>query len=1599
MDDTGSLALGTIAVDASGSSKLSIAGGDVAATSITVDNSAEIGVASGKTLTLAGATSDVTAAKTITVSGAGTVDFDTNGIKLDGTDATTNVATLAISDTATVNGKINIANNAFGAITVASDATLNADGDTVLTGDGQLAVTNNNTTTAATLGTVTAGISSGITAKGAGTVSATGVTLAGGTFTATNAGTGSLALGAVDLAAASADLATATGAVSATSVTVTDNSSITTGAGAAFETTTTEYGADTKTLTVDATNADVSLGTLTARAGAASALTVTDGNVSITETKINTDNFTVTETAGALSLGAVTTTGAGTLTTAGSRAIDATSLAVTEDTAITTGANAALTFSSSTSVDADTLTVTANGTSADVALGAVTLTNGGTVANIGAGKTTATSLNVAAGDTGTVGQNTGAGTVDVTTTTVSGTLTVTDTAGGGTLSDVNLGALTLTGAELVLTTAATEIDLTSLSNSSTSIVSVTGGAGAGKIIIGDDVITFASGSTLIYDGAKVKLYQSDGTSEITSATYSNLIDTNDTQVVTASITTNESVAALDITTLGSDVTISSDATVVNNGAITTAADEKLTISSGSTLVQMGATTEGAAQGAVDLGGTYQATTAGALTTLNTVGTTGTIKGSTVTVTNLNVESNEALTVEGNLTLKNAAATVSAGSGTLTLAGITQDTTGILDINGNAETIGTLNVTSGKYGVINDTADGGALTVNGGTIAGHLLLGTNADLIVAGGALAISANTLNMSNGSSITIESDGSLTTTGVGGTNDGHIKVNGDGGGVTATITNKSELTTNTIGWLDVDGGDAGGADVAALTINDTGAANMSYLKITKADITTSTAGDTATVTIDGTVKKQDVQITELNLTGVNAAATLVSQNGADTDITTVNLYGVTAGNNVINNKVAGTAGTESTIMNIGTINADATASATAMRGTLDNSGANDAITEVSTINLSGDTTANSATQLIVDNTGTGSHTVSIGTVNLGGVNAAGDAELVLQQSAGTLTASIDTINVAASKKGTITNTSGTLTFKDAAIYGDLTMANAFTVGDGTSGKFTVGNGGTLTSGGAITTAAGGEIYITAGGTVTTTAGGINTNTGKLTLDLGTSAGTAGVENDATKYATVTAAAAYTTAKSGTNYDEVFAVNGISGTTYDDVFITTDLIGATAGDTLSTTDRYRTYVLGADVSDIVVGTNTSGINSAVTGNGGTAVASTAAQYLVENQASFDSEGFTYVQNMAQLSAPQFARAAEETIGEEATTQTAQNALMGVNASTTAVSNQMTSFRSGNIAAGMASSFNSGGATAALSDMADAETLAEAYEAGFTSGSDCAVYKKVQVWANGFGGFGEQGTDGTMIGYDFWNIGTMVGLDYAFAKELRVGALFGYSYNKTDVNWNSGDSTDNLLRFGAYASYNWDNFFVDLSPTMGIHILESNRNIWNGATAKGDRTGVDFNISGTVGYTFNLPADIQLTPSYSLGYTMFYDPEFTETGAGAANVKYNSFTSNSLLQDLGVRLGKLIRTSDDLAFLPEVWGGWEVEYLNTGGNRNTTTASSIGSQTYGTTMNGMATNRGYWGAGMTALIKDNVSVFGRYDQKIWDKGYNVGFTAGVKVSF
>lgn len=1580
---TGSLGLGAVTVGSDVAGSVLKTSGTVGVTSFDVDNCTTL--TSNGTLTVSGGT-DIAADKGITLNGTGITDFD-GGVTLNSSGSGETLQTSALMiNSGTTKGAITVASDNVGAIIIGESGTLGAtdtDITTTLTDAATLNVTNNNTSSAANIGVLTAGDGSTLYNAGAGKVSVKSVSIGDTTaLNAIQAGTGELDLGTVTAGGSGSATVnvggTGTGAMTAASLDLSaqdmklvlernikataatlDNTTLTVDEGATAQAADSGYAANIGTLTIGgngiydnqvAVDADELAKLMDARS--VSSL-VNEASVSSVPSVSIIDTLEIGTTAGVITNGDNTINSAVGIATANIDDNETLTLSGTfSDAAYAAGTSPV----STNTVGIETLNLKggSNSSTVNVVDAAVGVRN----------------VVVGQGKTGTIKFTTG-GVLEADNVSVGKDATLKVASAGA--DELELKNITLSGGTLDATTAGANKVYTSSITTTSDISYITGAGTNDEIIFHNTTVaatdenyvtpTFSLAKTLIYDGANVTFYeykkQDDG-SYLKTAIDMSQYNTVDSSAGPQAVTYTDSAATLTQGTVtnaalafdgsGKTATVATGKTVVATDEVTVAASDKLAVAAGGAYVQNTGALVG--NGTVELGGELMLGADSTLADLDVTSASAKLTGAGVaTVTDLDIAAGNTLNVNSALTTGGADADL--GTGTLELGNTASNAGSTLTLGADTS-VGTLAVTSGERATI---AGGNKLTTtNGANIAGHLNL--KSDLTVQGGAFNISANTLAMGDGTTTTVGDAAWINETANGqnshvtvGAFDANDQIDNTLANVEATLDNQSNMSNNKLSKLDIAAGDGNaGSGLAGTELHVTNrGTGDSQLTIGTTTLTANANTDDAIISVETAMtadKTNTVTLETVNLVG-NAVGAADSFNNGNSSVWLWDDDGATPHNGKVDLTINN--------LNVGT------AILANKFGAVYNS---------------------------VDGADDGLITIKVATVdNSGTLELASDVEdkLVVEKLYldGTLTndftnatanhAKVDYLKVAAGDTSTITHVAG-LKVGEMDVYGDLTLTNAWT------------------------TLANDKIAVRVGGIVR---GNVTTVADSgVGVDLGSGIGTNGINNVTTTYGSVIGQITTADAdNTGTTVSQVYAVNGVSGITYNDVFSTAIQAADTStfgnGKTLSTMDTLRIYTLADSGKDIVVSTNTSGINSVVTENGGSAEDASFIAEMIEKQGSMNAQDAAYVTALSQLQGAQLTRAGQQSRGEEATTGTAQAAIQGVIGSASAVSNQMTSFRSGSISAGM-TSFSTGGATAALSDMADADTLADAYEAGFTGASDQGVYHKVQVWANGYGGFGEQGTDGNMIGYDFWNIGTMVGLDYAFAKELRVGALFGYSYNETDVNWDSGDSHDNALRFGAYASYNWDNFFVDLSPTMGVHIIDSNRNIWNGATAKGERTGVDFNINGTIGYTFNLPCDFQITPSYSLGYTMFYDPDYTETGAGSANVSYDSFTSNSLVQDLGVRFGKLFRASDDLAFLPEAWGGWEVEYLNTGGTRNTTGVANISSQT---SMNGMATHRGYWGAGMTALIKDNISVYGRYDHKIWDKGYNVGFTAGVKVSF
>ncbi|GHV20002.1 hypothetical protein AGMMS49959_06400 [Planctomycetales bacterium] len=282
------------------------------------------------------------------------------------------------------------------------------------------------------------------------------------------------------------------------------------------------------------------------------------------------------------------------------------------------------------------------------------------------------------------------------------------------------------------------------------------------------------------------------------------------------------------------------------------------------------------------------------------------------------------------------------------------------------------------------------------------------------------------------------------------------------------------------------------------------------------------------------------------------------------------------------------------------------------------------------------------------------------------------------------------------------------------------------------------------------------------------------------------------------------------------------------------------------------------------------------------------------------------------------------------------------------------------------------------------------------AGGSPVAKKQMTGFIKGYGGFGSQGS-GKAVGYEFDGLGLLAGLGYNFSRELQAGALLGYSYNHAELYHGFGWAVDNVLRLGLYGNYNWDKFFFNTAPTLGVHFIDTRRQIGEmGVTAKNERTGVDFSWYNRAGYTFALPQDFYLTPSASLSLSYLHNPAYSESGANGANLRVDAYNNWSLLQTLDLRAGKKFQVGESFAVLPEIWAGWEHEYIDSNDMR---VGFAGNNQQWDAPVADIGANRLLLGLGLTTLIRDKYEVFARYDERLWGDGHASQFTVGANAKF
>src|SRR5208337_816185 len=284
-------------------------------------------------------------------------------------------------------------------------------------------------------------------------------------------------------------------------------------------------------------------------------------------------------------------------------------------------------------------------------------------------------------------------------------------------------------------------------------------------------------------------------------------------------------------------------------------------------------------------------------------------------------------------------------------------------------------------------------------------------------------------------------------------------------------------------------------------------------------------------------------------------------------------------------------------------------------------------------------------------------------------------------------------------------------------------------------------------------------------------------------------------------------------------------------------------------------------------------------------------------------------------------------------------------------------------------------------------------------GQDSSVWStgRLGAWLEGFGQWGNQAAANGFTGYNYGLTGTGFGIDYAFTKNLILGANFGYSYSSVNLDNGFGAGKINSLYGSLYGTYFTERAYVEGILSYGNHHYDNSRQVSIGnlqSINESSHTGNAFSLLAESGYNFPVK-QWNLTPLASLSYGYLSEGKIEESG-GVANMEVSSRQNNSVVSELGVRVDRPIQTSKG-TLVPMVRASWQHDF---GVSQNTLPISFVGAPIgVNITNPRVSQDSAVVRAGITFKAKGGVTSSEHYVWEFGDKFQNQGVMGQICFPF
>ncbi|UYF43896.1 autotransporter outer membrane beta-barrel domain-containing protein [Aliarcobacter cryaerophilus] len=188
---------------------------------------------------------------------------------------------------------------------------------------------------------------------------------------------------------------------------------------------------------------------------------------------------------------------------------------------------------------------------------------------------------------------------------------------------------------------------------------------------------------------------------------------------------------------------------------------------------------------------------------------------------------------------------------------------------------------------------------------------------------------------------------------------------------------------------------------------------------------------------------------------------------------------------------------------------------------------------------------------------------------------------------------------------------------------------------------------------------------------------------------------------------------------------------------------------------------------------------------------------------------------------------------------------------------------------------------------------------GLNSGD--GMFSENNLWIKPFGSIGKQNSKDGINGFDLKTYGLGFGADTEIKDNSKLGLAFFYTNGSVDTNGVSQKADLDVYTALVYGNVpiidDKTNFLYQAG--YSLQKTDTKRDIFTGQTAEAKYNSKIASLDLKLMRDFQISDSFLLQPLVNTTYRHFTNPSYSESGAGALNLKVDKFTTSELIVGLG----------------------------------------------------------------------------------------------------